>query len=756
MNDVQVILNSFLREELDFQQLQRELSGALKTDPDARWQALGMLRELRGADRISHRLHEILKTEIQHGLLDGMEEDTQFVTEVGEGNSNGAAGNGNGNGKGLDAPTWTSDIRVGDNQEPDDDGDLFSFDTDDDENEEDNTRAVPVGPSKAPSRPARPLSTTAKSLPKKTKRPLGAGSVLKGRFVLESRLGRGGMGVVYKALDQRRKGAHEHSPYVALKVLREDFKTHPESLNALQRESHEAQRLSHPNIVNVFDFDRDGETYFMTMELLHGEPLSQFFSRIHPQPIPREEAFRIIRAMGQGLMFAHEHNVIHMDFKPGNVFLTESGGVKILDFGIAQVTNPPGQTEFTLGISDSNSLNAMTPAYASCERLEGAGPDPRDDVYALGCVAYELFAGKHPFNKKSALDARTENLKPEKIKDLSRKQWRALTHALALERMERTVSVGHFLDELGVLPADVSPYLSADTSKPTRASSDEYKGTHWGVGLGVVAALLSVMAYFGYEEIGSMVRGDWKMQRLVIADRALPEEVIPETETATDVAMDSGTVAEIEPPAPELIEAVVVAPTTITEGDITINTIGEEDVAIAEPPPAFSANTDPIPKTFPTIEESEPLQESIDVADDVGISTDVDDIVVDTTIAGTNDEPVINLPGTFAFAEDTVTVREGESAILVAIVRTEGDRGSASVAWSTNSVTADADQDYGHFDKTIETFAAGEQKKMIFIPLVSDAKPESNESFFVSIFDPSKGAKLGLTTQILITIIDDD
>ncbi|MEM7281278.1 MAG: hypothetical protein AAF438_06595, partial [Pseudomonadota bacterium] len=81
MSDVQVILNSFLRDELDFQQLQRELSGALKTDPEARWQALGMLRELRGAERISQRLHEILKTEIQHGLLDSVDEDTQIIEE---------------------------------------------------------------------------------------------------------------------------------------------------------------------------------------------------------------------------------------------------------------------------------------------------------------------------------------------------------------------------------------------------------------------------------------------------------------------------------------------------------------------------------------------------------------------------------------------------------------------------------------------------------------------------------------------------
>ena len=731
MSDVQVILNSYLREELDFQQLQRELSGALKTDPEARWQALGMLRELRGSNRISQRLHEILKTEIQHGLLDVVEDDTQII------NDETTHARPNGNGSAVDHPPEIQ----------------FEAEPKEEEEDADNTRSVVEA---AQERPA-PDPDAVRVGGAAAKKPLGVGSVLNGRFVLESRLGRGGMGVVYKALDQRRKGA-EHSPYVALKVLREDFKTHPESLNALQRESHEAQRLSHPNIVNVFDFDRDGETYFMTMELLQGEPLSNLFSRQHPDPLPKDEAFRIIRGLGQGLMFAHDHNVVHLDFKPGNVFLTESGGVKILDFGIAQVTNAPGQTEFTLGISDSNSLNAMTPAYASCERLEGAGPDPRDDVYALACVAYELLAGAHPFAKKSALDARKEKLTPHRINGLNRKQWRAMVNALAFERSQRTMTVGHFLDQMGVLPANVSPYLSADTGPRTKTRPEpRAEGTHWGIGVAVVVAMLAGLTYFGFDEISQMVQGDYQLQRFSLRDEGEPIPAVATTVAAEESVSDSVVMAGTETDKDAMFAADVAA----TEG-VDVVTIPEEALVVAaedsaadrdssRETPAASSSED-----LESVAPPEPEAASSDEAGDVELTdpADIPDVVVDTSVQVNASAP--DLPGSFAFAEDTVTVREGASAVLIKIVRRGGSKGSASVAWSTNAVTAEADADYGHFTESIETFADGQTESSIFIPVVSDSEVESNESFFVSLYQPSEGAKLGLTTQVLVTILDDD
>ncbi len=103
---------------------------------------------------------------------------------------------------------------------------------------------------------------------------LEIGDIIKNRFILEEELGRGGMGVVYKAKDLRKEEAKDRNPYIALKVLNEDFKRNPESFIALQRETRKTQELAHPNIITVYDFDRDGDHIYMTMEWLQGKPLS--------------------------------------------------------------------------------------------------------------------------------------------------------------------------------------------------------------------------------------------------------------------------------------------------------------------------------------------------------------------------------------------------------------------------------------------------------------------------------------------------
>src|SRR6185312_12459404 len=124
---------------------------------------------------------------------------------------------------------------------------------------------------------------------------LGAGSVVKDRFVLEEELGRGGMGIVFKARDLRKEEAQDRNPYVALKVLNEEFKRHPESLKALQRESRKAQHLAHPNVVTVYDFDRDGANVFMVMELLEGRSLDRLIRKSEDSGVGNQMALRLTR-----------------------------------------------------------------------------------------------------------------------------------------------------------------------------------------------------------------------------------------------------------------------------------------------------------------------------------------------------------------------------------------------------------------------------------------------------------------------------
>lgn len=285
---------------------------------------------------------------------------------------------------------------------------------------------------------------------------LGPGSVIKERFILDEVLGSGGMGKVYKGRDLLKVEARDKNPYVALKVLNEDFKQHPEAFIALQRESSRQQRLAHPNIATVYDFDRIGRSgtqVFITMELMEGSPLNSFIKRaVKPKGgLPFAEAFPMVRDMAAALSYAHKQNIVHSDFKPGNAFLCNDGTVKVLDFGIARaVKNPLAGTGAGTGdktIFDAGKLGALTPAYASLEMLQGEDPDPRDDIYALACVTYELLTGRHPFNKLPATSARENNLLPAPVKGLTRRQMRGLMRGLAFERHNRSPNVETFIEE---------------------------------------------------------------------------------------------------------------------------------------------------------------------------------------------------------------------------------------------------------------------------------------------------------------------
>lgn len=287
---------------------------------------------------------------------------------------------------------------------------------------------------------------------------LGVGAVIKHRFKLLEEIGVGGMGKVFKGIDLLKQEAKDKNPYVAIKLLNEDFKQHPEAFIALQRESSRQQKLAHPNIATVYDFDRIGSSgtqVYITMELLEGEPLNNLIRREvrAKQGLPFEEAFPIIQGLGQALKYAHERNIVHSDFKPGNSFLCKDGAVKVLDFGIARAAhNPQAASGGAAGgektLFDPGKLGALTPAYASLEMLQGDEPDTRDDIYALGCVAYELLAGKHPFNKLPANTARDNKLEVAPIKSLKRRQMRALLRSLAFERKDRSASVEEFLEQL--------------------------------------------------------------------------------------------------------------------------------------------------------------------------------------------------------------------------------------------------------------------------------------------------------------------
>lgn len=292
--------------------------------------------------------------------------------------------------------------------------------------------------------------TGKKPVPPDTKRtrPVKVGSILKDRFKLLEIIGHGGMGYVFKALDLVKVQAQDSNPYVAIKVLSDAFKKHSRAFIAMQREASKAQRLAHPNITTVYDFDRDGDTIYMTMELLHGQPFDKLIAQLPPGGLPQQIVLRYIEDLCHGLAYAHKQQLIHCDLKPANIFLCDSGAVKLLDFGITRAFKKelPESSDDTL--FDPAKLKALTPAYASLEMFRGEQPDPRDDIYAVACVAYELLTGSHPYKKVAAHKALDLGLKPPPVKGLSRRQQKALFGALALERNKRTPSIEKFMQDM--------------------------------------------------------------------------------------------------------------------------------------------------------------------------------------------------------------------------------------------------------------------------------------------------------------------
>ena len=236
---------------------------------------------------------------------------------------------------------------------------------------------------------------------------IGIGCTLKDRFYLDSVLGVGGMGTVYKAKDLRQEEVGEKNPWLAIKILNSNISQHAFSWGALQRECKKTQQLSHPHIVSVFDFDRDGDTLFMSMEFLDGVSLDEVINKSSFLGWSIEKVEKLVDHVGSALSYAHSKGIIHSDLKPSNIFMTREGDFKVYDFGIARAVHD-------VSSGDSNQredpLVALTPAYASVGMLLEEKAKPADDLYALGCVVYMAATSKNPYGSETALVARDKKL----------------------------------------------------------------------------------------------------------------------------------------------------------------------------------------------------------------------------------------------------------------------------------------------------------------------------------------------------------
>ncbi len=520
---------------------------------------------------------------------------------------------------------------------------------------------------------------------------VGPGTVLRNRYVLEQEIGRGGMGTVYRALDRNKQGLPPQQRHVAVKVLREELAHRPDALEVLRREAHQAQSLSHPGIVNVFDFDHDGDLYFITMELLEGELLSELIQRIRPGKLPRQAAIDILRDLGNAVTYAHSRGVLHMDLKPGNVMITTQGEVRVLDLGLAH----PHRTE--PWISDHPpAFHAATPTYASCEQLDGAAADVRDDVFSFACVAYELLSGEHPFGRSSAREAREQGHRPRRIRGLSRREWGALRQGLAWSRDDRQRSLKDLLEGLGLTATTQHAQARPRIERPAAGSGSS---RWWLTAAGLAIVVVGIYVAWGRWAPGSVGESVVGIERNDATHPTQREEPPP---AAASTAPDStpAAVAPADPVAPDSLRADSLATS--------------EDPALPDVAAAIALTPTPSP-----------------------------------IIAAAG-------PGRLGFATETITVSESARVAPLRVVRRGGAEGSVSFRWRTIDDSAVADRDYAALGTIWDSIGAGETSKTLLVPIVSDSIAESTELFDVVIEVPTGGATLGAITRITVIIVDDD
>jgi eukaryotic-like serine/threonine-protein kinase len=222
-----------------------------------------------------------------------------------------------------------------------------------------------------------------------------------GHYEITSQLGRGGMGEVYQAKDLKL------GRDVAIKVLPEEFAKDADRVARFQREATLLASLNHPNIAAIYGLEESGGTDFIVLELVEGETLADQLKR---GPIPVEESLKLALQIAEALEAAHEKGIIHRDLKPGNIKVTPEGKVKVLDFGLAKAF---AGEQADLNLSNSPTLSQAatqqgvilgTAAYMSPEQARGKAVDKRADIWAFGCVLFEMLTGRAAFSGKDVTD----------------------------------------------------------------------------------------------------------------------------------------------------------------------------------------------------------------------------------------------------------------------------------------------------------------------------------------------------------------
>jgi serine/threonine protein kinase len=596
-------------------------------------------------------------------------------------------------------------------------------------------RSVPVSVP-VDAAPEAPLLTDTTRSP--APRALAVGDVLRGRYRVQGLLGRGGMGTVFAAADQYRLDRSGGDQRIAIKVLHTEVIKRPRLFAELRREFQHLQSLSHPNIVRVHEFDRDGDLAFFTMEYLSGALLSRVLSIADSGALHRPYALAIVRDVGAAIAHAHARGVVHGDLNPANIFITDDGEVRVLDFGAShQLHHGPWISEF----DDQRPIAVATPSYASCQVLEGEVADARDDVYALACVAYALLSGKHPFNDDTALVARTSRATPKRPNGLTARQWNALREGLRFDRERRPSDIRSWLGRLDLRAA--VPRLPA-LQYLMEARHQRGSAMKWRVAAALIAFVVAGAWLFGGRDF-ALARTATSLSAWVTS--LFPHDARMRSKLTIPPADDSdalGSRPEPEPaPAKPAPAAAGPSERSSAHPDATV-----DPRTLAQPSLPSSSSNSRAPLTAPS--SAHPLPGAVAPRASAAASA-----APAGSVARSGAAPVQvgNAPrAQIELAVDNVEVAAGEAMARITVRRSRTFRDEVSFKWWTESGTAKPGQDFVPVKTQVEYIENGKNSANLVVPLVMDPARRTARNFYVVIDEASDNATLGSRTLTMVTI----
>jgi serine/threonine protein kinase len=550
-----------------------------------------------------------------------------------------------------------------------------------------------------PSTPSRPAL-------KEIQREVAIGDVLRGRYTIRGVFGHGGMGTVFDAIDEYRVDLPSTGKRIAIKVLHTAVTQRNELVAELQSEFQHLQLLSHPNIVRVHEFDRDGDNTFFTMEPLIGALLSQVIGARNAVALPRPYALAIMRDIGAALAHAHSRGIVHGDVNPQNIFITNDGELRMLDFGASH--------KLPRGAGRSQRAPVATPGYASCQLLEGQHPDARDDLFAFACVAYLLLSGQHPFPRLTAIEARVQRVRPSRPPGLTGRQWQVLREGLRWERDRRPADVQKWLDRFGLAAAAPHlPPLNALMNAPAPRKTG-------GVRAAAAIAVLAVLAAGGY---WSVTHYD-SLMRLV--KPATPE--VAQQESPPPNSESAPAPRAVPTPAPTGAATTAAAPAAAAP----------MTTASTASAPAVAAPTAAVPTAAaPRSTTARPDAATAPATPSTGR----------TSVRAGNAGPI-----RVEMASDTVDVEPSDQAARITVRRRGNVRGDATFTWWTESGTAKPGRDFYPAIPSVEHIPDGRDSVTLNVPILSSPRGNSR-SFYVVIDRAESGvATLGARNLTMVTI----